>query len=152
MNTKNKILFLIVGLLVVIVIILAIVFRLLDMPKSIKTNVQVIATPTIVETTNRATVSTNYTKDTFIQDEIKKNRDFQLKNEPDALLAGNTPYESADFSVQSQFKQQLHEGHFAFIITLKAQDKGKARSGFLTWVRSLGISDTQIKNLDLEYR
>ncbi|MFA9289050.1 MAG: hypothetical protein ACEQSA_04180 [Weeksellaceae bacterium] len=75
---------------------------------------------------------------------------FQLQNHPDSFLTNQTPFATDRFSIISQYIEQP-TGHFAFAVTLNG-DEAEARTYFRVWLESLGLSATQIDELDITYQ
>ena len=74
----------------------------------------------------------------------------QREKHPDIFLANQTPYFTDDFSVSSDFKKTPID-HFYFIVTVKGEDKTAAKNNFIVWLKSLGLTDSQIQGLDITY-
>ena len=87
--------------------------------------------------------------DTFPTGAAKQEEDFLKTNYPDVFLSNKTPFQTSDFSISSDFKT-TPTGHFYFIINLKG-DKEKAKINFINWLKSLGLIDVQINNLEISY-
>lgn len=75
---------------------------------------------------------------------------YNRQNQPDIFLSNNVPYENADFSITSDFSDTTQK--FFFIIHLKTADQQQGQAAVTTWLRSLGLQDSQIAQLDLRYQ
>lgn len=71
----------------------------------------------------------------------------QQQNYPDVFLSNYVPYATADFSVSAVFLTSP-TGHYQFSV-IQQTPFGKQR--FLSWVKSLGLSDTEVAVLDIVY-
>lgn len=76
---------------------------------------------------------------------------YELQNYPDAFLRNHTPYSSSSFSVTSEYTN-IPSGHFFFSVTLKGANKDTSKSSLITWIKSKGLTDSQIQNLDIRYK
>lgn len=77
--------------------------------------------------------------------------DEKLKNtRPDVYLSNKAPYFGQDFSVTYEFIK-TPKSHFAFNVTL-LNNKESSKKAFVSWVRSFGISENQIEQLDIRYK
>lgn len=72
-----------------------------------------------------------------------------LQTRPDVFLSNKMPYENESFSATYTFVSQT-PSHFAFTIDPKGTTEN-ARSSFINWAKSLGLSDAQISSLDISY-
>lgn len=68
---------------------------------------------------------------------------------PDVYLSNKLPYSNEGFSATYDFNPEP-TGHFAFTVTLTGNEN-EAKSAFLNWLSSLGLTSTQIDNLDITY-
>lgn len=68
---------------------------------------------------------------------------------PDVYLSNKLPYKSGNFSASYEYKA-APSGHFTFTVTLTGNEN-EAKSAFLNWLSSLGLTSTQINNLDISY-
>ena len=71
-------------------------------------------------------------------------------SEPDFYLMNFAIYNGNTFNMTYQFKKTPTE-HYAFIATLTGSDKIKARQDVISWIKSTGLTDTQISTLDIQY-
>lgn len=69
---------------------------------------------------------------------------------PDLFLSNQTPYQANDFSVDYHISQ-IPDTHFVFEVTLTGEDKYRSKQEFLAWLHSLGLLDTQIKQIEFTY-
>lgn len=77
----------------------------------------------------------------------KQQAEFQRENHPDVFLSNNVPYQTAAFSVESEFASSP-VGHFRFTVTQKST---AGKNDFLSWLQSLELTEDQITNLDIIY-
>lgn len=89
--------------------------------------------------------------DTRPSEEPQKTDELLKKDRPDAFLSNKMPYKTAEFGVVYSFKSSP-TGHFAFTVTLTGENKDIAKTMFVNWVKSFGITDAQIDQLDITYR
>lgn len=90
--------------------------------------------------------------DTFPSGAAKQAEDYNRQNYPDIFLANKLPYSTVDFeAVKAGFKQGTPEGRFYFTVTLKG-DTVSSKNAFISWLKSLGLTDIQIQGLDIEYQ
>lgn len=82
-----------------------------------------------------------------INDQIKEERE----NHPDVYVSNQLPVQSDSFSVTSEYKS-TGVADFGFIVTLKGDDKEKAKQDFIAWLQSLGLRDDQIASLEVQYQ
>lgn len=71
----------------------------------------------------------------------------QKENYPDVFLAGYTPYQTGYFSVSSEFSSSP-SGHFVFFVN---PHTNTAKQAFLSWLGQLGLTQDQIKRLEVVY-
>lgn len=91
------------------------------------------------------------TIDTRPSGEPQKTDDLLKKDRPDAFLSNKMPYSTTDFKAVYAFKS-APTGHFAFTVTLLGTNKDASKLSFINWVKSFGITDAQINQLDITYR
>ena len=89
--------------------------------------------------------------DTRPSGEPQRSDDLLRQNHPDNLIANHLPYETSDFKAVYTYKV-APTGHFAFTVTLLGANKDSSKLSFITWVKSFGLSDTQINQLDITYQ
>lgn len=87
--------------------------------------------------------------DTRPSGEPENTDELLLRTRPDVYLSNNLPYTNTSFSVDYEFAAGP-PSHFAFNVTLLG-DKNVSREDFLAWVRSKGLTDSQIGSLDITY-
>lgn len=75
---------------------------------------------------------------------------FQKENHPDVYLSNRVPYVSGNFEIMAEFKKDP-EGHFAFVVYLKTPDPLQGKKLAHVWLISQGLSEDQIKKLDISY-
>lgn len=81
---------------------------------------------------------------------VEDTENYQKENYPDVFLANKTPYKNDSFSVSSAFAKTPKE-HFYFTVILKGEET-KSKNEFLDWLKSQGLTDTQISTLDIRYQ
>lgn len=82
----------------------------------------------------------------------KENQDkYELNEQTDVFLSNKTPYSNDYFSISSDFKPDP-DPHFYFLVDFKGKDKEKAKSEFIIWLKSLGLDNSQIQNLDIIFQ
>lgn len=104
-------------------------------------------------TVNRTSTTDGPTQ-TFLPDTqpsgaAEREDNFQKENHPDVFLSNQTPFENEMFLVESGYKS-APTGHFYFKIMLKGNYETSKKTVF-DWMKSLGLLDTQIQKLDIEY-
>lgn len=82
---------------------------------------------------------------------ITQVENYQRENNPDVFLSNETPYSNSSFSISSAYTK-TPSGHFFFSVSLKGANKDTSRSALITWIKSKGLSDSQIQNLDIRYK
>jgi hypothetical protein len=88
-------------------------------------------------------------KDTFDFPDQRADKS-DIINAPDVFLARRTPHQEAEFYVSSSVSNQT--GDMTFIVTLNGTDKASSQQKFLEWVKSQGLTDSQIKSLSITYQ
>lgn len=87
--------------------------------------------------------------DTAPDVEFFRKRDANLREQrPDLYLYNNTPFENSDFEIEVGSLKSSPKSHYSFAVTLKNQSS----AGFISWLKSLEFTDTQIQELDIEYQ
>lgn len=153
---KNKLLFIILGIIVLLVVFITIILALLSRksPSVKQSPVQSIingipfvgsSTPTVAIGKSGDVVGETRDK-TLIQSE----QNFQKQNHPDVYLSNMTPYESDSFNIYSDFKTEP-SGHFYFLVYLNKNDVNSARNQFIAWIKKSGLTEAQIQGLDIQY-
>ncbi len=74
--------------------------------------------------------------------------DWYKSFKPDVFLANKTPYQGSDFSVTYDFTDIPNE-HYFFIVTTSSN---QGQQDFLSWLKSLGLTDNQIQQLEIHYQ
>lgn len=87
--------------------------------------------------------------DTRPEELIEQSGQFQKQKYPDVYLSNQTPYSNDNFSIVSEYTLSP-AGHFYFTVILKG-DKTKSKENFIDWLRSLGLTNSQISALDIRY-
>ena len=76
---------------------------------------------------------------------------YELNEQTDVFLSNKTPYSNDYFSISSDFKPDP-DPHFYFLVNFKGEDKEKAKSEFIIWLKSLELDNSQIQNLDIIFQ
>lgn len=71
--------------------------------------------------------------------------------EPDLFLYNRTPYATTDFSITGA-AAKTPPYHFYFTISLIGTNKDQSKQEFIAWLISLGLTNDQIKTLDIRYQ
>lgn len=87
--------------------------------------------------------------DTGLPGGAETNDAYLVKNRPDIYLSNRLPYSGTSFTITSTYKTTPTR-HFAFTIGLTG-DEALGRSEALAWLKSLGLTDQQIRGLDITY-
>lgn len=83
-------------------------------------------------------------------DTVPQHENQQSKiTDTDVFLSNYTPYETADFRVESALTPYPTD-HFFFNVTLN-KNNPSAKQLFVSWLHSLSLTDTQIASLDIRY-
>ncbi|HEV2340097.1 MAG TPA: Ig-like domain-containing protein [Patescibacteria group bacterium] len=86
------------------------------------------------------------------QDNTGQENDQNLQqNYPDIFVENRMPYQTSDFSVSGDWTDQPTQ-HYFFTVTLIDSDKNKAKQSFTNWLLSIGLSQTQMQQLDIRYQ
>lgn len=94
----------------------------------------------------REVIQTN-TKDAQLFDDTQK---FDREQYPDIFLVNNTPYKGTLFEIVKHDFTTTPKPHNYFIVTIKGQINA-AKASVVSWLKSLGLTQTQINSLDLRY-
>ena len=76
---------------------------------------------------------------------------FLRENYPDIYLQRFIPYQSASFSINSEYRL-APTGHYAFLVKSLEDDSSKAKIEVIAWLKSLKLTDQQIEQLDISYQ
>lgn len=68
---------------------------------------------------------------------------------PDVYLSRRMPYSTNDFSATTQLSNDT--GYFEFNITVTSQNLVQGKQEFLDWIKSQGLTDSQIQSLTIHY-
>lgn len=94
--------------------------------------------------------TTAFLPDTKDPEGQKQLDDFQKASHPDVYLSNRTPYENESFLIDAFFKD-TPAGHFAFTASIKTIPLANGKKELNNWLLSLGLTQDQINNLDIEY-
>ena len=75
---------------------------------------------------------------------------FLLQNYPDSFLANKLPFSVASFSADISTPKSQSNPNYIFKVILKG-DQQTSKNDFITWAKSLGLSDSQIQGLNINY-
>ena len=75
----------------------------------------------------------------------------ELNEQTDVFVSNKTPYSNDYFSISNDFKPDP-DPHFYFLVNFKGENKEKAKSEFIIWLKSLGLNNSQIQNLDIIFQ
>lgn len=98
----------------------------------------------------KAGISPTFLPDTQPEGGVETDEMYMRTYTPDVYLANKTPFTGITFSVTRTFKTTPGE-HFGFIVTAKG-NSSSYKSDTISWLKSLGLTDSQIRALDIEYR
>lgn len=87
--------------------------------------------------------------DTFPQNAAEEENTFQRQNHPDVFLTNKSPYSNEFFGIVANY--QKGSGKYYFQVTLKGTDKESSKQEFNKWLLNLGLTEKQIKELDIRY-
>ncbi len=82
---------------------------------------------------------------------FEKANNYERINNPDVFLSNQTPYSNSRFSVTSSYTNNP-SGHFFFTVKLTGANKDASKADYINWVKSKGISESQISELDFRYQ
>lgn len=148
MNVR-KVVFLI-GIAGILLIIIVVSSFLGSSKKEIQPPLSPTQTPFISSPPKVTRVSPAFKNDTQPVGGEKTDEEYMKVYTPDIYLANKTPFSGTTFSVTRSFKTKPNE-HFAFVISQKAGVLSSQKDA-LAWMKSLGLTDSQIGVLDIEYR
>jgi hypothetical protein len=153
---KNKIVFIVLGGFILIILLITIVLSIFSKKQTSPGSPQQTSIfnnlPFIGSRNTNAPINSNSEaigntrEEELIQDETN----FQKQKHSDIFLSNLTPYESNMFKIYSDYKTEP-TGHFYFLVYLDKNDTTTARTQFSTWLKSNGLTDTQIQSLDIQY-
>ena len=149
--SKKKII--IIGILVVICIFIISLFFILSNNNKLNGNSNnksgKILSPTQIQQIN-VNPSKLLTNEPNVKE--KENQDkYELNEQTDVFVSNKTPYSNDYFSISNDFKPDP-DPHFYFLVNFKGEDKEKAKSEFIIWLKSLGLNNSQIQNLDIIFQ
>lgn len=97
------------------------------------------------------TVSPNPSITPIEGDAVREHSDQNNKiDRPDVFLSNQTPYSTNSFRIEDGFTPYPQD-HFFFTVTLNTTTS-TPKQDFINWLRSLTLSDDQIKQLDIRYQ
>lgn len=74
-----------------------------------------------------------------------------LQNNPDMFLFSQMPYNTNEIAAYGEFTS-TPTGHYFFTVSLLGTNQQQDKQDFITWMKSLGLSDQQIQKLDIRYQ
>ncbi len=92
-----------------------------------------------------------FAPDTRPSGEPQRTDELLRQNHPDNLIANHLPYATSDFKAAYTYKT-APTGHFAFTVTALGTNRDTSKTAFIVWVKSFGITDAQIGQLDITYQ
>jgi len=92
----------------------------------------------------------SFAPDTAPVDSEKIQEDFQKNNHPDIYLSNQLPFETTTTKIIAVFVK-TPQGHYRIIVRSKSGDKEKSRTEGINWMKSKGLTNAQINNLDVQY-
>lgn len=101
------------------------------------------ASPQSFTFTTVQSVATNGSNDTV----AGKNDELTKQQFPDIFVYNRTPFVTDDFALYGDFTQTPTQHHFFYFAS--KTDPTKAHQALLNWFTSLGLTDDQIKQLDI---
>lgn len=81
----------------------------------------------------------------------EKQDKYELNEQVDVFLSNKTPYSNDYFSISNDFKPDP-DPHFYFLVDFKGESTEKSKSEFILWLKSLGLNNSQIQNLDIIFQ
>lgn len=78
------------------------------------------------------------------------NQQFLREQHPDVFLANYSPYNTGTFSITHVFDEQNQK--FRFTVTSKSEIPETGKNDFLTWLKTLELTDNQIQFLEITYK
>ena len=69
---------------------------------------------------------------------------------PDLYIYNQLPHDTSDYSITGSMTQ-IKPYHFYFNVSLLGTNKDQSKQAFVSWLQSLGLTDTQIQGLDIRY-
>ena len=82
---------------------------------------------------------------------VKESEEFYRTQHPDVFLSNQCPHVQAEFELTTEFvKGDLN--HFAFFFAPKIENRQAATDALNVWLKSLGLTQRQINNLDLRVK
>lgn len=141
---------------------------LFSLSPNISYNLSIAGTSLIISPTNLLTANTPYTFSVSIDGEAQQSFSFtttqvvitsqdsvpgasdQLNKDkyPDIFLYNRMPFSSDGFQATGGFTSSPSE-HYYFTVSLTNAD---GKTAFINWMKSLGLSDQQIQQLDIRYQ
>lgn len=88
--------------------------------------------------------------DTRPDELIAEVEEYDRLNNTDIYITNRTPYENNIFAIRSEF-DPVTPAHYYFIITSKVNDDTQVRQSVNAWLQLQGLTDDQIRELDIRY-
>ena len=83
--------------------------------------------------------------------EWQKALDYYRREDPEFFLANKIPYKTTSFAAARHYITG-ENAHWSFIITLNGKSRIESLRQARAWLLSLGLSEEQIKKLDITYQ
>ena len=149
--SKKKII--IIGILAVICIFIIYLFSILSKNNKLNEDSN-NKSDKILSPTEIKQINVDSSKLLTNEPNIKRKEDqdkYELNEQTDVFLSNKTPYSNDYFSISSDFKPDP-DPHFYFLVDFKSEDNEKAKPEFILWLKSLGLNNSQIQNLDIIFQ
>ena len=145
---------LILGGLGTVLIIILITLVLVGRPTTIPTETTLITTP-ILNPTITVSPQEIEAESAPPVEAFEETLENYRTQKPDLFLAHFVPYDKPrveeKFLAERDFKTEP-TNHYFFIVTLRGDNKIESLQDFHRWLTSLGLSETQINQLDIVYK
>lgn len=148
MNARKVII--LIGVAGILLIIIVVSSFLGSSKKEIQPPLSPTQTPFISSSPKVTRVSPALKNDTQPVGGEKTDEEYMKVYTPDIYLANKTPFSGTTFSVTRSFQTKPNE-HFAFVISSK-EGAVSFQTDARAWMKSLGLTDSQIAALDIEYQ
>ncbi|MBU1000174.1 Ig-like domain-containing protein [Patescibacteria group bacterium] len=96
------------------------------------------------------TAAQNPSDSSLDEKSIKAIEEGTKQAQPAAYLTNKMPYSSDQFEVNWSVRPSPKTLYF--VVTLKGSDKANSKNAFVSWLKSLDLTDAQIQGLDIEYQ
>lgn len=148
MMSKKKII--IIGILALICIFIISLFFILSNKNKLNGNSNNKSDKTLSPTQINVDPSKTLSNEPNIKGKENQEK-HELNEQTDVFVSNKTPYSNDYFSISNDFKPDP-DPHFYFLVNFKGENKEKAKSEFIIWLKSLGLNNSQIQNLDIIFQ